>query len=156
MLWYILIDPPKNVLPTGCRYLRGSLSGTPALLIGRLEAIRKSKLAKEIPRLCRGGSKSLTFPAVAPQAPIDETSSVSRQAHAQSPIDGRQRQSVKHGDESARCYAAAPRYRGRNCTLSSDANQKPGRVGYPRAAFRRPTHWGRASDPNSRFERLTT
>jgi len=50
----------------------------------------KTKLAKEIPRLCRGGSKSLTSPAVAPQAPIDETSSVSRQAHAQSPIDGRQ------------------------------------------------------------------
>jgi hypothetical protein len=89
-----------------------------------------SKLAKEIPRLCRGGSKSLTFPAVAPQAPIDETSSVSRQAHAQSPIDGRQWESVKHGDESARCYAAfVPRYRGRNCTLSSDANQNRGASG---------------------------
>ena len=49
----------------------------------------KTKLAKEIPRLCRGGSKSLTSPAVAPQAPIDETSSVSRQAHDQSSIDGR-------------------------------------------------------------------
>jgi len=82
------------------------------------------KLAREIPRLCRGGSKCLTFPAVAPQAPIDETLSVSRQAHTQSPIDGRQWESVKHGDESARCYAAfVPRYPGRNCTLSSDANQ---------------------------------
>src|SRR6516162_3887025 len=32
------------------------------------DAIVKSstKLAREIPRLCRGGSKSLTFPAVAP------------------------------------------------------------------------------------------
>ena len=90
----------------------------------------RTKLAKEIPRLCRGGSKSLTFPAVAPQAPIDETSSVSRQAHAQSPIDGRQWESVKHGDESARCYAAfVPRYRGRNCTLSSDANQNRGASG---------------------------
>jgi len=43
--------------------------------------VRPSKLTKEIPRLCRGGSKCLTFPAVAPQAPIDETSSGSRQAH---------------------------------------------------------------------------
>ena len=93
-------------------------------------AYGQAKLAKEIPRLCRGGSKSLTFPAVAPQAPIDETSSVSRQAHAQSPIDGRQWESVKHGDESARCYAAfVPRYRGRNCTLSSDANQNRGASG---------------------------
>ena len=72
----------------------------------------------------------MTFPAVAPQAPIDETSSVSRQAHAQSPIDGRQWESVKHGAESARCYAAfVPRYRGRNCTLSSDANQNRGASG---------------------------
>jgi hypothetical protein len=30
------------------------------------------KLTKEIPRLCRGGSKRLTFPAVAPQAPVEE------------------------------------------------------------------------------------
>ena len=88
------------------------------------------KLAREIPRLCRGGSKCLTFPAVAPQAPIDETLSVSRQAHTQSPIDGRQWESVKHGDESARCYAAfVPRYPGRNCTLSSDANQDRGASG---------------------------
>jgi hypothetical protein len=80
------------------------------------------KLAREIPRLFRGGSKSLTFPAVAPQAPIDETSSMSRQAHAQGSIDGRSWESLKHGDESAKCYAAfVPRYRGRNCTLSSDA-----------------------------------
>ena len=72
----------------------------------------------------------MTFPAVAPQAPIDETLSVSRQAHAQSPIDGRQWESVKHGDESARCYAAfVPRYRGRNCTLSSNANQNRGASG---------------------------
>jgi hypothetical protein len=64
----------------------------------------------------------LTFPAVAPQAPIDETSSMSRQAHAQGSIDGRPWESLKHGDESAKCYAAfVPRYRGRNCTLSSDA-----------------------------------
>jgi hypothetical protein len=49
----------------------------------------QSKLTREIPRLWRGGSKCLTFPAVAPQAPTDETSSVSRQAHDQSPIDGR-------------------------------------------------------------------
>jgi hypothetical protein len=48
-----------------------------------------AKLTREIPRLCRGGSKCLTFPVVAPQAPADETSSVSRQAHDQSPIDGR-------------------------------------------------------------------
>jgi hypothetical protein len=48
-----------------------------------------AKLTKEIPRLWRGGSKRLTFPAVAPQAPIDETLSVSRQAHKQSSIDGR-------------------------------------------------------------------
>jgi hypothetical protein len=83
---------------------------------------RTPKLAREIPRLCRGGSKSLTFPAVAPQAPIDETSSMSRQAHAQGSIDGRPWESLKHGDESAKCYAAfVPRYRGRNCTLSSDA-----------------------------------
>jgi hypothetical protein len=49
----------------------------------------ETKLTKEIPRLCRGGSKRLTFPAVAPQASIGETSSVSRQAHEQSSIDGR-------------------------------------------------------------------
>src|SRR6516165_9859725 len=96
----------------------------------RSRSRRPPKLAKEIPRLCRGGSKSLTFPAVARQAPIDETSGVSRQAHAQSPIDGRQWESVKHGDKSARCFAAfVPRYRGRNCTLSSDANQNRGASG---------------------------
>jgi hypothetical protein len=48
-----------------------------------------AKLTKEIPRLCRGGSKRLTFPAVAPQAPIDKTASVSRQAHEHRFIDGR-------------------------------------------------------------------
>jgi hypothetical protein len=48
-----------------------------------------TKLTKEIPRLCRGGSKRLTFPAVVPQAALDETSGVSRQAHKQSSIDGR-------------------------------------------------------------------
>jgi hypothetical protein len=30
-------------------------------------------ITREIPRLCRGGSKSLTVPAVKPQAPTDET-----------------------------------------------------------------------------------
>jgi len=40
-----------------------------------------TKLTKEIPRLCRGGSKSLTFPAVEPHASTDETPKVSCQAH---------------------------------------------------------------------------
>jgi putative DNA primase/helicase len=38
-------------------------------------------ITREIPRLCRGGSKSLTVPAVAPQAPTDETLNASRKAH---------------------------------------------------------------------------
>jgi hypothetical protein len=36
---------------------------------------------REIPRLCRGGSKSLTIPAIAPQAPADETLNASREAY---------------------------------------------------------------------------
>src|SRR5215469_11949924 len=67
---------------------------------------RKSKLTKEIPRLCRGGSKRLTFPAVAPQAPIDETASVSRQAHEHRFIDGRVWERLSQRAESAKCYAA--------------------------------------------------
>jgi hypothetical protein len=64
----------------------------------------KSKLTKEIPRLCRGGSKRLTFPAVAPQAPIDEASSASRQAHKQSSMSAWE--SLSDRVESAKCYAA--------------------------------------------------
>jgi hypothetical protein len=85
------------------------------------------KLTREIPRLCRGGSKSLTFPAVVPQAPIGETSSVSRRGHEQSSIDGRPRESVGHRDESAKCYAAfVPKYRRPNCTRSCDTHQDGG------------------------------
>jgi hypothetical protein len=51
--------------------------------------LARAKLTKEIPRLCRGGSKRLTFSAVAPQASIDEPSSVSRQAPNRALIDGR-------------------------------------------------------------------
>ena len=35
----------------------------------------------EFPRLCRGGSNSLTIPAVAPHASTDETLNLARQAH---------------------------------------------------------------------------
>ena len=38
-------------------------------------------ITREIPRLCRGGSKSLTIPAIAPQAPADETLNASREAY---------------------------------------------------------------------------
>ena len=38
-------------------------------------------ITREIPRLCRGGSKSLTVPAIAPQARTDETLNASREAH---------------------------------------------------------------------------
>jgi hypothetical protein len=41
----------------------------------------------EFPRLCRGGSNSLTIPAVVPHASIEETLNVSRQAHEGSSID---------------------------------------------------------------------
>jgi hypothetical protein len=41
----------------------------------------------EFPRLCRGGSNSLTIPAVVPHASTEETLNVSRQAHDGSSID---------------------------------------------------------------------
>src|SRR6202051_3408323 len=41
----------------------------------------------EFPRLCRGGSNSLTIPAVVPHASTEETLNVSRQAHEGSSID---------------------------------------------------------------------
>jgi hypothetical protein len=37
-------------------------------------------ITREIPRLCRGGSKSLTVPAVKPEAPTDETSNAGPQS----------------------------------------------------------------------------
>jgi len=41
----------------------------------------------EFPRLCRGGSNSLTIPAVVPHASTEETLNVSRQAHEGSSIN---------------------------------------------------------------------
>jgi hypothetical protein len=38
-------------------------------------------ITREIPRLCRGGSKSLTIPAIPPQAPADETLNASGEVH---------------------------------------------------------------------------
>jgi len=57
----------------------------------RLARLSRSSRTKEPPRLCRGGSKSLTIPAVAPQAPSDETLNRSRRAHERNPIDGQGR-----------------------------------------------------------------
>src|SRR5215467_4664867 len=91
------------------RYLGGGL--TPRVVTGEplaheMRLVLFPKLTKEIPRLCRGGSKRLTFPAVAPQAPIDETASVSRQAHEHRFIDGRPWERLSQRAESAKCYAA--------------------------------------------------
>ena len=53
-------------------------------------------------------------------------------------------------------YMAFPQISETKLYSSYGTRQRPGCVVYPLAAFRRAKHWGRASDPNSRFERLTT
>jgi hypothetical protein len=51
----------KHLLVSSCKAALGGRH-IDDFRIGRL-------ITREIPRLCRGGSKSLTIPAIAPQAP---------------------------------------------------------------------------------------
>ena len=46
------------------------------------------KPTREFPRLCRGGSKSLTYPEVGSLGPWTGLQTVSRQAHERSPANG--------------------------------------------------------------------
>jgi len=60
--------------------------------LGELEQAAMQLIAREIPRLCRGGSKSLTVPEVCRAVrgrPSTKLCLVSRQAHEGNSIDGR-------------------------------------------------------------------
>jgi hypothetical protein len=97
----------------------------------------------------------LTFPAVALQAPVDETASVSRQAHEHRFIDGRPWEHLSHRAESAKCYAALiPRI---GDETYSRLRYTPSRARQVPTSRLQAAHiLGRASDPNSRFERLNS
>jgi hypothetical protein len=51
-------------------------------------AVQRPKPIREFPRLCRGGSKSLTYPEVGSLGPWTGLQTVSRQAHERSPANG--------------------------------------------------------------------
>lgn len=95
----------------------------------------------------------MTFPAVAPQAPIDEnfereSPSAQTELHRRTTVGAWQ--SLSQRVESAKCYAALfPRIGDETYSKLQYAPNPGG--GYPRAAFRRPTYWGRASDPNRSY-----
>jgi hypothetical protein len=66
------------------------LCGPFAALLARMAALRPSraKPTREFPRLCRGGSKSLTYPEVGSLGPWTGLQTVSHQAHERSPANG--------------------------------------------------------------------
>ena len=49
---------------------------------------KRTKPTREFPRLCRGGSKSLTYPEVGSLGPWTGLQTVSHQAHERSPANG--------------------------------------------------------------------
>ena len=129
-------------------------------MAGSERAFAHLLMSWEFPRLCRGGSNSLTIPAVVPHASTEETLNVSRQSHEGSSIDEwvlslprlsanaiRELSGLKKGimhlgfrhDQYSR---AGHTLRVRHCASG--------------AAFRRLTSLGSRSAPNSRFERLTS
>src|ERR1700737_3077801 len=53
-----------------------------------LDLRKNSKPTREFPRICRGGSKSLTYPEVGSLGPWTGLQTVSHQAHERSPANG--------------------------------------------------------------------
>src|ERR1700731_1992239 len=56
--------------------------------LNALHVVHYAKPTREFPRLCRGGSKSLTYPEVGSFGPWTGPKTVSRQAHERSPANG--------------------------------------------------------------------
>src|SRR6267143_852496 len=56
--------------------------------MGRRARQPRPKPTREFPRLCRGGSKSLTYPEVGSLGPWTGLQTVSHQAHERSPANG--------------------------------------------------------------------
>jgi hypothetical protein len=100
-----------------------------------------SLITREIPRLCRGGSKSLTIPAIAPQAPTDETLNASREAHER--IRSMTSEAPEPTIDDAEYHEGVIR---RGTVNLRCARGKTGLTGVT-AAFRRLTYRGRAATP---------
>ena len=117
----------------------------------------------EFPRLCRGGSNSLTIPAVVPHGSTEETLNVSRQAHEGSSIDewGPELTSVKSANAIRELFGLKKGimhlgFRHDHAEYSRAGHTLRVRHCASGAAFRRLTSLGSRSAPNSRFERLTS
>jgi hypothetical protein len=112
----------------------------------RREPLVVDLITREIPRLCRGGSKSLTIPAIAPQAPTDETLNASREAHER--IRSMTYEAPEPTIDDAEYHEGVIR---RGTVNLRCARGKTGLTGVT-AAFRRLTYRGQR--PRCRFERL--
>src|SRR5262245_60503970 len=96
----------------------------------------------EFARLCRGGSRSLTFPAIAPPTPTDETSNASCQAHERNRWTGVR--APEPTDDGRRIPRGIDRRRMLN--LRCDTRRYGPQWGAT-AAFRQLTYRGRAATP---------